>query len=345
MATYDTPHYMKRIIILIFPISYTFCYGQDNAIIKKVSNLKDSIKVGNIVAYNAFKYQILAHQNNQYDSSLIIDKVYKAHPELWDSCLALIWGDAGKMFKQTGMIEWNRTLFEKQPQLLNKIDTLSTINLDSLFSAHLKGIIKLTGLKPKGKWILYLGPDQNFSMEIGGCSSNGMAIDLAHSKITADILTIAMPHEFEHMVFEQAKSNDPDWKTNLASTIDEGLACYFTYEYFKKKLPKRTVIEQMNKVQFQWYLNHEKEIFEKAAPYLMTSNSDKNPYNCNCRAGGCKKLFTNAPKTVCYFLGFRIIEFYTKKHGKNSWTDAYKIPMKQLLKESGYSEYIKTLKN
>lgn len=60
-----------------------------------------------------------------------------------------------------------------------------------------------------------------------------MAIDLAHSKITADILTEAMPHEFEHMVYEQVKRNDPDWRTNLGATIDEGLACYFTYKYFK----------------------------------------------------------------------------------------------------------------
>ncbi|MEJ7684302.1 MAG: DUF2268 domain-containing putative Zn-dependent protease [Segetibacter sp.] len=150
------------------------------------------------------------------------------------------------------------------------------------------------------------------SIEVGGCSSLGMAIDLAHSKITTQILTVAMPHEFEHMVFEQAKRNDPDWGTDLGATIDEGLACYFTYEYFKEKLPKWRVIEQMSKVQFNWYLKHEKEIFEESMPYLMTNNSGENPYKCNCRAGGCKKLFNKAPKTICYFLGFRIIEFYTK---------------------------------
>lgn len=100
----------------------------------------------------------------------------------------------------------------------------------------------------------------------------------------------------------------------------------------------------MSKEQFQWYLNHEKEIYEKSIPYLMTNGSDENPYKCNCRAGGCKKLFDQAPKTICYFLGFRIIEFYTKKYGKNSWTDAYKTPMKELVRKSGYSEYIKTLK-
>lgn len=336
---------MRQAIIILFTFLYFFSYGQNKALIKKISNLNDSIKVGNLIVYNAFKYQVLAHQNNNYDSALIIDKVYKPFPELWDSCLALIFGDAGKMFKDSGIVAWNKTLFKNQPNLLGKLDTLLDLNLDSLFNSHLTGITKMTGYKPEGKWILYLGPNKDFSLEIGGCSSNGMAIDLGHPKITADILTEAMPHELEHMVFEQTRSNDPNWGTDLGATIDEGLACYFTYEYFKEKLPKWQVIEQMSKEQFQWYLDHEKEIFEKSYPYLIANDSTENLYKCNCRAGGCKKLFTDAPKTVCYFIGFRIIEFYTKKHGKNSWTDAYKIPMKQLLKESGYSEYIKTLKS
>jgi hypothetical protein len=38
------------------------------------------------------------------------------------------------------------------------------------------------------------------------------------------------------------------------------------------------------------------------------------------------------------------MEFYTKSHGKNSWKDAYKIPMKELIKQSGYADYIINLK-
>jgi len=131
---------MRQTILLIFSFLYTISYGQDKTLIQKVSNLEDSIKVGNLVIYNAFKYQVLSHQNNQYDTSIIVDRLYKPHPELWDSCLALIFGDAGKMFLQTGMIEWNRRLFEKQPQLLKKLDTLSNLNLDSLFNSHLENL-------------------------------------------------------------------------------------------------------------------------------------------------------------------------------------------------------------
>lgn len=335
---------MRSGLITFSLVLSLFVHGQNNTLLKKIHDLKDSVKVGNMVIYNAFKYQVLAHENNQYDSALIVDKVYKPHPYLWDSCLAQIFGDAGKRFKQNGMVAWNKTLFENQPGLFQKLDTLLLLSFDSLFSAHLKGITQLTGYKPKGKWILYLGPHKDLSM-LGGCSVNGMAIDLAHPQITTEILTQAAPHEFEHMVFEELRKNDPDWGTDLGATIDEGLACYFTYEYFNRQLPMWQVTEQMTKEQFQWYLDHEKEIFEKSLPYFETKDGKDKSFTCNCKAGGCKKLFPDAPKTICYFLGFRIVEAYTKKHGKNSWTDAYKIPMRQLLKESGYAEYIRSLKN
>ena len=65
---------------------------------------------------------------------------------------------------------------------------------------------------------------------------------------------------------------------------------------------------------------------------------------CNCRSGGCKKLFSDAPKTICYFLGFRIIEAYDKKNGPNSWKKIYKLPVETVLRESGYEAYVNSLK-
>ena len=93
---------MKHCIIFLVSVFSSHSYGQSNALIEKISKLGDSIRVGNLVVYNVFKYQLLSHKNNQYDTAVIIDKVYKSYPELWDSCLALIFGDSGKIFRRQG---------------------------------------------------------------------------------------------------------------------------------------------------------------------------------------------------------------------------------------------------
>ncbi len=338
-----TPKILLRTGLIM--MAFWGCCGVANAqrpLIYRIKQLSDSIKVGDLVIYNAFKYQVLAHATSEYDSLLVVDKVYRPYPQLWDKCLSQIFGNTA-MFQQHGMVEWNRTLFDKQPGLLQKIDTLVRLNLDSLFLSHLAGLKAITGIDAKGKWILYAGPDKDYSIFLGGCDVNGMAIDIAHPRLTVNILTEALPHELEHMVFEQVRRSQPDWNLALTSTIDEGLACFYTYKYFKGNLPRRQVIENMTSTEFQWYLDHEKEIFEKSLGYLDNTSSEKTPYQCNCRAGGCAQLF-NAPKTICYFLGFRIVEAYEHKHGEGSWKDVYSLPLKEFVAKSGYAEYIRSLK-
>lgn len=337
VGTMNMKRWLKYYFITACCIINLSSYGQHD-LRERMEKLSDSIKAGDLVLYNAFKYQVLAHAEGGYDSVLIATKLYEPFPELWDSCMALIFGEEGKMYSKQGIVHWNKSLFNKQKRLLNKLDTLSKLNLDSLFIAHLRGLEQLTGFKAKGKWILYAGPDENYSIFMGGCSSKGMAIDLAHSRTTVEILTEAVPHELEHMIFEQSKRTDPDWNTALGATLDEGLACYYTYRYFNKRLPQSRVIENMTDAEFAWYVEHEKEIFEKSLPYLFKNAEERNPYQCNCRAGGCEKLYKEAPKTICYYLGFRIIETYTQKFGIDSWKDIYKMPLREFFEKSGYSE-------
>lgn len=295
----------------------------------------DSIRVGNMVVINAFKYQILAHQKATYDSAMIIEKVYEPTKLLWDGCLSQIFGDAGAIYKKERIAEWNDSLFDKQQNLRAKLNSFCAVNLDSLFGAHLRGLKDITGYEPKGRWILYAGPDESLSLVIGGCTSEAMAVDLAHSSISINALTNILPHEFEHMVFEQLKAKDSNWNTALGATLDEGLACYYSYIYGNGKISKQDAVEGMTEREFQWYLDHEKEIFEKSKPYLFVNSRVNTPYQCNCRSGGCKKLF-DSPKTICYFLGFRIIESYERTNGKNSWKDIYKLPLKEFYNRSGY---------
>jgi len=52
------------------------------------------------------------------------------------------------------------------------------------------------------------------------------------------------------------------------------------------------------------------------------------------------QLFPNAPKTLYYWLGFRIVERYVDLHGENSWREIYKMNVQEVLDKSDYKNYI-----
>jgi hypothetical protein len=81
---------------ICFCLNSLSSYAQDD-LRRRIAKLSDSIKVGDLVIYNAFKRQVLAHGRGSYDSLLILNKVYKPHPELWNKCLSQIFGKGGKL--------------------------------------------------------------------------------------------------------------------------------------------------------------------------------------------------------------------------------------------------------
>ena len=88
----------------------------------------------------------------------------------------------------------------------------------------------------------------------------------------------------------------------------------------------------MTEDEWNWYVLHEREIFDKCSPYFFYKG-DGDPL---------RKLGPemNAPKTLFYWLGFRIVEAYTRKYGPDSWKDIYDMPVKEVLDKSCYTEYI-----
>ena len=147
-----------------------------------------------------------------------------------------------------------------------------------------------------------------------------------------------MPHEFNHLVYEKFKNADPDKESALSQTIDEGFACYFTYVFFDRRITQYEAVENMTQKQWEWYVKNEKEIFNKVKNYFSDDSGD-NPLLRNDKI----KLFPDAPKTLNYWLGFRIITKYVEKYGKDSWNDIYQLNAKEVLLKSGYEDYINNL--
>ncbi|MGE8554750.1 MAG: DUF2268 domain-containing putative Zn-dependent protease [Chryseobacterium jejuense] len=307
---------------------------------ERLENVADSVKVENIVIKNLFKHQLLAHKNQRYDSTRIVKNVYLPHKKLWDSCYGVIFGDenASLFNNPKGMIAWNKSLYEKNKQEFeNKANIILSINLKKHFQKTLTQFNKLVPYKPKAKISLIFTPITGISF--GGCNAEQFALELNNKEV--DILYSlekAVPHELNHLVYEHFRNTDNNGGSALSQTIDEGFACYFTYVFFNHTMEKYEAVENMSKENWNWYINNEKQIFTKLKPYF-DDNSGNNPLLRNDKL----KLFPEAPKSMNYWLGFRIIEKYVEKNGPDSWKDVYHLSAKDLLEKSGYEKFIESL--
>ncbi len=307
---------------------------------RKLEKIPDSVNVENIVIKNLFKYQLLAHKDQQYDSARIVKNVYLPHKKLWDSCYAMIFGDENAHLFNTpaGMIRWNKTLYEKnKSQLEDRASILLNTDTKKLFKKTLTQFNELVPYQPKAKISLIFTPLTGISF--GGCNDEQFALELNNKSV--DILYSlekGLPHELNHMVYEHFRKADPDRNTALSQTIDEGFACYFTYIFFDRTMEKYEAVENMTKENWNWYIKNEKDIFTKLKPYFSDA-SGNNPLLRNDR----HQLFPDAPKSMNYWLGFRIIEKYTEKNGPASWKDIYQLTAKEVLEKSGYEKYIESL--
>ncbi len=147
-----------------------------------------------------------------------------------------------------------------------------------------------------------------------------------------------LPHELSHLAYEPFREGDPDKNTALRQTIDEGFACYFTWLFFNKEIPQYEAVENMTEANWQWYLEHEKELYTSLKPYF-SDESGNNPLLRNDQF----ELFKDAPKSLNYWLGFRIIEKYVEKHSPDSWRDIYQLDVQEVLIKSGYEKYVENL--
>ncbi len=310
--------------------------GNELSFFDLVKDIPDSIKIDDIVIYNLFKYQILAHENSAFDSTMIIEKVYHGQPQIWKELYGVLF-DSAMFTTYSGMVKWNKEIFAKNgDSIKSRVNTLLDAKFDSTLRASVKGIKKLTGRTPENiKLSIILSPVEGIGF--GGIEKDAFILDLLDNNFDViNMVQEGIPHELNHFIYEPTREDDPNKGTPLRLTIDEGFACFYAYKYFAGKISKAQAVEQMTEDEWNWYLLHEKEIFDRGAPHFFYKG-EEDPL---------RKLGPemNAPKTLFYWLGFRIVESYVDKHGVDSWKDIYDLPVKEVLDKSGYKEYINRLK-
>lgn len=304
-------------------------------------NVPDSISVNDITIKNLFKSQLLANSSTGYDSQLIINKVYLSHKNLWDSCYAMIFGENNSVKFNTisGMVEWNRSLFKNDSAFLKKrAEILIEMNFDSVVRETLTKFNSMVPHPVKSKISLVFTPITGILF--GGCTNDQFCIELNNKDQKLEY-TIAkgLPHELNHLAYEPLRSNDPKRNTALRQTIDEGLACYFTWLFFDKQITQYEAVENMTEENWKWFLTHEKVLFEKLNSFF-DDESGNNPLLRNDKL----QLFPDAPKSLNYWMGFRIVESYVNKHGEDSWKDIYVKDVQTVFDQSGYRDHIEKIK-
>lgn len=305
--------------------------------IEKIKNLSDSISIQGITIKNLFKNQILAHQGAEYDSPIIVEKVYRPHQALWDNCYGMIFGEENSdKFRTTkGMIEWNRTLYPENKAFFDqRAETLVNMKLDSVLESNLTKFNQLVPHKVESTISILFTPITGIL--IGGCDNDQFSIELNYKEQDIEYtIEKGVPHELNHLAYEPFRKNDPKKNSALRQTIDEGFACYFTWVFFDGQISKQEAVENMNESDWNWYLEHEKQLFNELKQYFDDESGD-NPLLRNDKL----KLFKDAPKSLNYWLGFRIIEKYVERNGEDSWKDIYELNVEEVLEQSGYKQFI-----
>lgn len=307
---------------------------------EKLEKVSDSVKVKGIVVKNLFKYQILAHKSNDFDSVMIVEKVYYPHKELWDNCYGMIFGDenASKFNTAKGMIAWNKTLYPENEDFFDqRTKELLQIDLNTVLKSNLKKFGEFVPYTPKARISILFTP--MLGIGLGGCNKDQFCFELNNTDFDVTYtIEKGIPHELNHLVYEPIRENDPKKNTALRQAIDEGFACYFTWLFFNKEIPKYEAVENMTQEDWNWYVKNEKRIYQTVKPYFDDESGD-NPLLQHDKY----KLFKEAPKTLYYWLGFKIIESYIREYGEDSWKDIYTMNVQEVLKKSKYEEYVNKL--
>ena len=301
-----------------------------------LEQLSDSFTLGNITVYNAFREQMLANQAIPVDTQRIVDNVYRRHQPLWEDCYAMAFGpDNAHLFTtDTGMIHWNDRLYRDQRTQLDSITSLIlSQQFDTMFDYHVARFNDLNYVMPPARISLAFTPLTGIGF--GGCSNDQFVYELNNpSYDVAYTLRAGIPHELFHIINAGA-IGEPEQFRAIDLAINEGLACYFVWEYFQGTMPKHETVEEMSAADWSYYLEHEEEIYRRMKQYFDDTSGD-NPLLDNEGYG----TFPDAPRSLYYWLGFRIVESYLDTHAGTTIEDLSVMPYAEILAGSNYEQQV-----
>ena len=178
---------------------------------------------------------------------------------------------------------------------------------------------KLTGYSPKGKWYIIYGPAWT---NLGGLSGGTMLIDLSHNNNSSnENIMMYFPHEITHQIY--ANVNTYNDTTAMGSIIGEGFAVYMNNLYWKDKY---TLAQNLGYTEAELKAcKEEKELIKK---YFESNKNSTDENTILTFRNRSDKLNNKLPGAIGYYIGYKIIDAYVNKFGKDAWKDVFiKSPM------------------
>lgn len=300
----------KKIIYLLF-LSF-FLHVKISAQNKQKSGIEIiDISQKQIELMNMLQNELVEKRN-----AILIDSIYKPNSYLWN----------GYLGSESDFTDWvNNTAYKELESYNTKANNIDLSKLNQYFFETIREMEKFTGKKPKGKWYIFFGPKWT---NLGGFDDGTMLIDLAHeSNKSLEDIKIFFPHEINHQIY----SNTMELKNNavLYRILDEGFACYVSYLFHDGKT---TIAEELGftESEYKACLENEKELI-KLLKKIYKSNNEKLSDNFANRG---YKFSEKLPGAIGYYIGFRIVDEFVKRNGKDSWKNIYKMSPKKVLRKS-----------
>ncbi|WP_124642569.1 gliding motility protein GldB-related protein [Amniculibacterium aquaticum] len=298
---------MNRIEITLFLLLFsTIFYSQ---------NKKSSLE---IIDLGTKEIQILGKiepKNFEYHKNNLIKQLYQPHENLWKGYL----GD------EKAWISWVEKTALSKLQTWKNNNQIIPKKIYRQLKKHSKKMFRFTGYQPQGKWYILYGPAWT---DLGGLGSGEMIIDLANKQNHSnDRIIQFLPHELNHQIYNIYQPQT-EFKV-LKRIIDEGFATYVSHVFHQQKY---TLAQELGYTQteFEFCVKNEEKLLQVLAKYHL----NKEESVARQFADRNTKIGEGFPGAIGYFIGYRIVEEYVKRYGKNSWKDLYTASPLDILNKS-----------
>jgi uncharacterized protein YjaZ len=157
-----------------------------------------------------------------------------------------------------------------------------------------------------------------------------MLIDLSHRNNNSnENLMMMFPHELTHQIYSNVNTHNDT--TALGSIIGEGFAVYMNQLYWKTSF---TLAENLGYTETG--LNNamaQEKAIRKFFEEHKYSTSRETIDQFRSRSFHLKE---DLPGAIGYYIGYRIVERYVQKFGKDAWKDVFIKSPREIYTLSGY---------